>query len=374
MPAAGRRPRALAGRAVNAGGMIATLSDASPEALARFDAIIDVRSPAEFAEDHAPRAINLPVLDNEERARVGTIYVQESRFLARRIGAALVARNIARHLDGALAAQPGSFAPLVYCWRGGQRSGAMATVLDQVGWRVSVLAGGYRTYRRRVTAALYDGAFPCPVVLLDGPTGVAKTDVLHRVAALGGQVLDLEGLAAHRGSLFGALPSAAQPPQKMFESQLLAAIEALDPARPVLVEAESSKVGEINLPPALWKAMLTAPRIALSAPAPARAAYLLETYGEVTADPARLEEILARLPPHHGRDRKDAWRQLAAGRAWLELVASLIENHYDPGYDRSRRTEARTSRGEVILADLSDAARQDAAFKCLALMARTGPQ
>jgi tRNA 2-selenouridine synthase len=353
--------------------MIATLTDASPSGLESFDAIIDVRSPAEFAEDHAPGAINLPVLDNEERARVGTIYVQESRFLARRIGAALVARNIARHLENGLADRPGSFAPLIYCWRGGQRSGAMATVLDQVGWRVTVLAGGYRTYRRRVTAALYDGVFPAPVVLLDGRTGVAKTDILHRVAALGGQVLDLEGLAAHRGSLFGALPSEAQPPQKMFESRLLAVIEALDPARPVLVEAESSKVGEINLPPALWKAMLAAPRITLSAPAPARAAYLLEAYGEVTADPARLEDILARLPPHHGRERKDAWREMAARDAWLDLVASLIESHYDPGYDRSGRGEGRPCLGEVPLADLSDGARQDAALKCLALMAHMEP-
>jgi tRNA 2-selenouridine synthase len=353
--------------------MISTLIDATPAALAGFDAIIDVRSPAEFAEDHAPGAINLPVLDNEERARVGTIYVQESRFRARRIGAALVARNIARHLEGVLADRPGSFAPIVYCWRGGQRSGAMATVLDQVGWRVSVLAGGYRTYRRRVTGALYDGAFPCPVVLLDGPTGVAKTDILHRVGALGGQTLDLEALASHRGSLFGSLPSEAQPPQKMFESRLLAAIEALDPTRPVLVEAESSKVGEINLPPALWKAMLAAPRVALSAPAAARAAYLLETYGEVTADPARLEDILARLPPHHGRERKDAWRDLAARDAWLDLVASLIENHYDPGYDRSGRREGRARLADIELADLSDAARQDAALKCLALMARMEP-
>jgi tRNA 2-selenouridine synthase len=353
--------------------MIATLNDASPQALARFDAIIDVRSPAEFAEDHAPGAINLPVLDNEERARVGTIYVQESRFLARRIGAALVARNIARHLENGLADRPGSFAPLVYCWRGGQRSGAMATVMDQVGWRVSVLAGGYRTYRRRVTAALYDGAFACPVVLLDGPTGVAKTDILNRVAVLGGQVLDLEGLAAHRGSLFGALPSEPQPAQKMFESRLLAAMEALDPQRPVLVEAESSKVGEMNLPPALWKAMRAAPRITLRAPAPARAAYLLEAYGEVAADPARLEDILARLPPHHGRDRKDAWRELAARDAWLELVASLIENHYDPGYDRSGRAEARACLADIQLDDLSAAARQGAAARCLDLLSEMKP-
>jgi tRNA 2-selenouridine synthase len=353
--------------------MIASLLDPTPAALSGFDALIDVRSPAEFAEDRLPGALNLPVLDDAERARVGTIYVQESRFLARRIGAALVARNIARHLEGALADRTGNFAPLIYCWRGGQRSGAMATILDQVGWRVSVLAGGYRTYRRSVTAALYDGVFPAPIVLLDGATGVAKTDILARVGALGGQVLDLEGLAAHRGSLFGALPGEAQPPQKLFESRLLSAMAGIDPARPVLVEAESSKVGEINLPPALWKAMIAAPRLKLVAPRPARAAYLLEAYGEITGDPGALEDILARLPPHHGREKKDAWRALAAAGDWLALVESLIENHYDPGYERSAAAGGQTNLGpatlgEVVLPDLSVAARQDAAvwvFKAL---------
>jgi tRNA 2-selenouridine synthase len=347
--------------------MIATLADPTPDALRAYDAVIDVRSPAEFAEDHLPDAINLPVLDDAERARVGTLYVQESRFLARRIGAALVARNIARHLEGALADRTGNFAPLIYCWRGGQRSGAMATILDQVGWRVSVLAGGYRTYRRGVTARLYDGDFPAPVILLDGATGVAKTDILARVANLGGQVLDLEGLAAHRGSLFGALPGAPQPPQKLFESRLLEAVAALDPARPVLIEAESSKVGEINLPPALWKAMIAAPRLKLAAPRADRAAYLLQAYGEITADPAALEDILARLPPHHGREKKEGWRALAAAGAWPALVESLIEHHYDPGYQRSG-AGFHVPLGELTLPDLSAAARQDAALWCLAAL------
>ncbi|MBV8684102.1 MAG: tRNA 2-selenouridine(34) synthase MnmH, partial [Caulobacteraceae bacterium] len=226
--------------------MISTLTEATPDRLAAFDAIIDVRTPAEFADDHVPGAVNLPVLSNEERAQVGTIYVQESRFKARRIGAAIIARNVATHLEDALADKPGSFAPLVYCWRGGQRSGAMATILDQIGWRVTVLTGGYRTYRRRVTTALYEAEPSLKVVLIDGQTGVAKTDILGRLAARGVQALDLEGLAAHRGSLFGALTQ-PQPPQKLFESRLLAAMEGFDLTRPVVVEAESSKVGELNL-------------------------------------------------------------------------------------------------------------------------------
>ena len=184
-----------------------------PASLTRFDDIIDVRSPAEFAEDHIPRGqISLPVLSDAERALVGTIYVQDSRFKARRIGAALVARNIAAHLEGSLKDKSGGWAPLVYCWRGGQRSGAMATVLAQVGWRTAVVAGGYKTWRRRVTAALYDGVPPRRLILLDGYTGSAKTEILHRLTALGVQTLDLEGLADHRGSLFGGLAGTRRSP------------------------------------------------------------------------------------------------------------------------------------------------------------------
>src|SRR5579872_889772 len=182
---------------------IESIREVDPETLGAFDAIIDVRSPAEFAEDHVPGAISLPVLDDAERAEVGTIYVQDSRFRARRVGAALVARNVARHLETALADKDGAFRPLVYCWRGGQRSGAMATILSQVGWRTAVLAGGYRTYRRHVKARLYDETPPLKLVLLEGRTGTGKTAVLSRLAARGVQTLDLEGLAEHRGSVFG---------------------------------------------------------------------------------------------------------------------------------------------------------------------------
>jgi tRNA 2-selenouridine synthase len=249
----------------------------------------------------------------------------------------------------------------------------MATILDQVGWRVTVLAGGYRTYRRRVTAALYDAEPRLRVVLLDGPTGVAKTDILARLAARGVQVIDLEGLAAHRGSLFGALPQAAQPPQKLFESRLLAVLEGLDPARPVVVEAESSKVGDLNLPPGLWKAMSAAPRIVLAAPAADRARYLVEAYGDIVRDPARLADILQRLPPHHGREQQGLWRDLAAAQDHVALAASLIEAHYDPGYARSARRETRSTLGEVRLADLGEASREAAADRILALLQTEPP-
>jgi tRNA 2-selenouridine synthase len=313
------------------------------------------------------------VLDNDERARVGTIYVQESRFLARRIGAALVARNIARHLDEGLRDKPGSWAPLVYCWRGGQRSNAMATVLDQVGWRPSALGGGYKTYRRRVTAALYEAEPDFRVVLLDGYTGVAKTEVLRRLAGLGVQTIDLEGLAAHRGSLFGALPGRPQPHQKGFESALVARLDQLDRTRPVVVEAESSKVGELNVPPTLWKAMLAAPRIELAAPRDARAWYLTRAYGDIIADPAALDDTLGKLPIHFGKERLAEWRALASAGAYADLAAGLIEHHYDPAYERSRRKETRPCVGVVSLGDLETASLDAAAERIAAVIEHRSP-
>jgi len=335
----------------------------------RFDTIIDVRSPAEFAEDHVPGSVNLPVLGDEERASVGVTYVQESRFRARRIGAALVARNIARHLEVALADKPGGWAPLIYCWRGGQRSGAMATVLEQVGWRATVLAGGYRTYRRHVTAALYAAPSPLSVVLLDGDTGSAKTEIIGRLNAHGVQSLDLEALAGHRGSLFGALPGRPQPSQKMFESRLLAALARLDAGRPVVVEAESSRIGERMVPPVLWKAMLTAPRIELRAPAQARARYLVAAYGEILAAPADLDAILAKLPTHHGKARISEWRALATAGDFQSLAAALIQDHYDPAYARSRRDDGRTPASTVDLASLQDGDQEEAAERIAGVVA-----
>jgi tRNA 2-selenouridine synthase len=347
---------------------VAVVDSAGPAVRARFDSVIDVRSPGEFALDHVPGAINLPVLDDDERARVGTIYVRGSKFEARRLGAGLVSRNIARHLQTALADKGGGWSPLVYCWRGGQRSNAFATVLSQVGWRVALLDGGYRTYRRSVTAALYDGEGPERLVLLDGPTGTAKTEILGRLAATGVQTLDLEALAGHRGSLFGARPGHPQPAQKLFESRLLAALEPLDPTRPIVVEAESSKVGARFVPPALWRAMSRAPRIELQAPPAERARYLVQAYGEIAGDAAALDAILGKLPVHHSRADRAHWRDLAAAGELEALALALIEAHYDPAYARG---DARPPPlGVVPLPDLSPGAQETAADAILRLIER----
>ncbi len=274
-----------------------------------FDTVIDVRSPSEYAEDHIPGAINLPVLSDQERAEVGTVYKQVSAFNARRIGAALVARNAAAHIAGPLAENDGSWRPLVYCWRGGQRSGSFTMILQQVGWRAEVIAGGYQTFRRLVHRALYDDTLPHRVILLDGYTGTAKTDILGRLPARGVQVIDLEGLARHRGSLLGEMAS-GQPSQRAFETALATALMRLDPARPVVLEAESNKIGQRNIPPALWAPMRAAPRIEVSAPLAARAAYLTQTYADIIADPERLAARLAPLKAHRGAETVGQWLAL----------------------------------------------------------------
>jgi tRNA 2-selenouridine synthase len=314
------------------------------------DEIIDVRSPAEWAEDHLPVAVNLPALDDDERARVGTIYVQDSRFRARRIGATLVARNVARHLEGYLADKPATYRPLVYCWRGGQRSGSVALILGQIGWQVRVLQGGWRSWRRLVVQALYDAPFPAPVRLLDGDTGTAKTALLARIAASGGQVIDLEGLARHRGSIFGPVAGQDQPAQKGFESALAMAIARLDPARPVWIEAESARIGALRLPPSLWAAMSAAPRVQVQAPLAARARFLARAYADLTLDPARLSAQIAGLAALHPRERIADWQALADAGAHEGLALSLMRDHYDPLYAR-QRGRAGLSPAQVVQAD-----------------------
>jgi tRNA 2-selenouridine synthase len=337
------------------------LASATPADLAPFDMIIDARSPSEFAEDHLPGAINLPVLDDEERARVGTIYVQQSPFLARKVGAALVAKNVARHLETVLADKEKDFRPLVYCWRGGQRSNSMAIILAQIGWRVGVLSGGYKTWRRAVQKRLYDEALGFSLVLLDGGTGSGKTATLGALAALGVQTLDLEAMAAHRGSVFGDIPGHPQPSQKAFESRLFSALVALDPARPVVVEAESSKVGDRILPPALWTAMEASPRIELFAEAGARGAFLARTYAHLIEDSDLLAKGLDRLPRHIGKAEREGFLTLAREGDGQGLARALIEAHYDPAYRRGRQDLAAAPLARIDMGDLSDEAVERAA-------------
>jgi tRNA 2-selenouridine synthase len=320
-----------------------TLSDVSAARLERYDMILDVRSPSEHAEDHLPGAVNLPVLDDRERAEIGTTYVQVSPFEARRAGAALVARNAAHHLRTTLADKPKRFRPLVYCWRGGMRSNSMATILAAVGWPVAVLEGGYQTWRRAVIAGL-DAACPTlDLVLIDGQTGTGKTALLQVLHEKGAQVLDLEGLARHRGSAFGGFDDEAQPAQKAFESRLWRQIEGFEPGRPVYVEAESARIGLVRLPAALWTRMKTAPRLEIVAPLAERARFLAQSYADIVADPDRVEQALDLISPFHARDRIAHWRELARMGQPEALALELMQAHYDPAYDRSRNKRMKKS-------------------------------
>jgi tRNA 2-selenouridine synthase len=303
--------------------------------LSDFDEIIDVRSPAEYAEDHIPGAINAPVLDDEQRARVGTLYTQESPFVAKKLGAALIARNVAHHLDNLFSDRPKQWKPLVYCWRGGQRSGAMAHILAQVGWSTGRLDGGYKGYRRQVLADLDVLPAQLQFRVVCGPTGSGKSRFLRALQEQGAQVLDLEALAQHRGSLLGSLPEEPQPSQKMFESRIWDALRRFDPQQPVFVEAESKKIGVLTMPEALLEQIRASECLLIEAPVASRVQLLMEDYAHFLSDPALLIERLTPLLPLHGRQVLDHWQQLAQEGHWNELVEKLLTQHYDPAYLRS---------------------------------------
>ncbi|WP_435628515.1 tRNA 2-selenouridine(34) synthase MnmH [Candidatus Ferrigenium straubiae] len=303
--------------------------------LGEFDEIIDVRTPAEFAEDHIPGAINCPVLSDEERVKVGTLYKQVSPFEARKMGAALVAKNIAHHLQTRFHDHPKSWRPLVYCWRGGQRSGAMCIILAQVGWAAHQLDGGYKTYRRGVLDELARLPQQFAFNVICGPTGSGKSRLLAALANNGWQVLDLEALARHRGSVLGRLPGEPQPSQKQFDSELLQALRQLDPARPVYVEAESSKIGNLTLPDALSGAMHAGKCLLLETPLDLRVAGLLEDYRHYPESPETLIAHLQALHRFHGAKRLENWAALIRAGDFSALVAELLTLHYDPSYFRA---------------------------------------
>jgi len=325
--------------------------------LTQFDEIIDVRSPAEFAEDHVPGAINCPVLDDAERAAIGTMYKQVSPFDAKKRGAALVAKNIARHIEETFAAHARTWRPLVYCWRGGKRSGAMAHILSEIGWHAAQLEGGYRAYRREILAQL-DGLprkFRYRVVC--GATGSAKSRLLQALAAAGAQVLDLEALASHRGSVLGNLPEQAQPAQKMFDSLVWNALRKFDPAQPVYVEAESKKIGQLQVPDALLACMRASPCVLIEAPLAERVAFLVDEYEHFLGDPQDLKAKLECLTGLHSKDTLARWLSQVRQGQWAELVADLLANHYDPAYRRATlKNFEQLARAQVLRPAKLDAA------------------
>ena len=306
--------------------------------LDQFDQLIDVRSPSEFALDRIPGAISLPVLDDAERERVGTQYKQESSFAAKKTGAALVARNIARHIETELSNRPKHWQPLIYCWRGGNRSASLAHVLRQIGWNSQTLDGGYKAYRRRVIADLVELPTNLQFRIICGRTGSGKSRVLQHLSALGAQVLDLEALAAHRGSVLGNLPDRPQPTQKFFESSIWQSLRKFRPDQPIFVEAESKKIGVLRVPEALISRMWQSPGLRIDVPMAARVDFLNRDYEHFLNDFTGLKAKLMCLVSLHGDQKISAWLDLAAARRWEELVEELLVQHYDPAYQRSTKS------------------------------------
>lgn len=300
-----------------------------------FDEVIDVRSEGEYGDDHIAGAINCPVLDNHERALVGTVYKQSSSFDAKKIGAALVSANIARHLRERFQDKPRNWRPLVYCWRGGGRSDAFAHVLTQVGWRVGRLQGGYKEYRRTVLAELDTLPLAYKWRVLCGLTGTGKSRLLRALGEAGAQVLDLEALAAHRGSVLGNMPDEPQPTQKMFDSLVWKALSGFDARRPVFVEGESRKIGRIRVADALIDSMWASDCVVLDAAISVRIDLLMEEYAHYISEPEALAVQLECLAALHGRETIVDWQQMARARRWNALVEALLVRHYDPAYNRS---------------------------------------
>ncbi|MBU6439754.1 MAG: tRNA 2-selenouridine(34) synthase MnmH [Betaproteobacteria bacterium] len=312
-------------------------ADQALRELRGFDAVLDVRSPGEFALDHLPGAANWWVLDDAERARVGTLYKQQGSFEAKRVGAALVARNIALHIESGAGGWPRRQRVLAYCWRGGNRSGAMAHVLAQIGFPVALVRGGYKALRSALVAQLDAFARAQRLIVLCGPTGCGKSRLLQALHARGAQVLDLERLAAHRGSVLGGMAAEPQPTQKAFETRIWETLRAFDPARPTFVESESRKIGRLQVPPVLIEHMRAAECLRLQAELEVRVQVLLGDYADMISDPAELQRRLQALRELRGAQAVQRWQRMSAEGEFAALTRELLEQHYDPSYEASMR-------------------------------------
>ena len=335
----------------------------------QYDAIIDTRSPAEFALDHIPGAINYPVLNNEERARIGTIYKNDSAFAAKKIGAALVARNIAAHLENHFLAFPYTWRPLIYCWRGGERSGAFTLILQRIGWKADQLVGGYQAFRRHVISDLNVFAGQFSFVVICGMTGTGKTRLLAELQRRQAQVLDLEGLAMHRGSVLGHHPVAEQPSQKSFETALWNTLRLFDPTKPVYVESESKKVGSLHIPDLLMARIREGSCIEIEAAIELRVQWLMDQYQHFLIDVPTLEAKLISLTARYGRVRIEEWCAAAQAGEFTWLVNALLVQHYDSAYQQSieRNFTHYGSKHQLRLAALSSLAFSALADQVLAL-------
>ena len=332
----------------------------------KYDMIIDVRSPAEFADDHIIGAVNMPSLTDNERAQVGTIYKQQSAFEARKIGGYMAAKNIADHIQAHLIKKPAEFTPLIHCWRGGQRSRAFAQICSEIGWVCHVLEGGYKYYRTQILDHLKYLPSQYHYIIIAGRTGSAKTKLLQALAQKGEQILDLEALANHKGSLLGRM-SEEQPSQKLFESRLVSQLLRFDTNRPVFVESESSRIGDLHIPKLLWHEMTLSAVIMVDVQRRQRASYLVEEYPHLLSDQTDLNRLIDGMIYRHGHAETQKWRALMAQNDWLALSETLLERHYDPAYDQSVTRHERPISGVVSLQKITQSEISKSADEIIAI-------
>jgi tRNA 2-selenouridine synthase len=338
--------------------------------LSEYSEIIDVRSPSEYALDHIPGAINLPVLDDTQRATVGEIY-KSNPFEARRLGAALISANVSEHIQNKMMEHGIDYSPLLYCWRGGMRSRSFTFILKSIGWKPHVTQGGYRAFRKFIVddteeIFLTEGL---NLQVLSGLTGVGKTRLLKAIREQGAQVLDLEGLANHKGSLLGGKPSSPQPAQKKFETDLWHQMKQFDLNKPIFTEAESNRIGNVHCPPALWKALKRSRVINVQLPVAERINILREEYPHFQENPEELKLLLSKLIPLRGHEQVEEWNTLIDTEQWDDFVQSVLETHYDLCYRAPGRGNSnyQKSTGDVVIKDAAEESFNHAANQTIQL-------
>lgn len=300
--------------------------------LTSYDAVIDARSPAEFLLDHLPHAMNWPSLSDQEREQVGIMYKQVGAFEAKKWGAVLVARNIATHVQTHCLDKTKNWRALIYCWRGGKRSGSLALVLSQIGFNVHLIEGGYKAFRSQMLLDLSRIADEFDYRIVCAPTGCGKTRLLHALSSQGAQVLDLERLANHKSSVLGLVPGQHQPTQKQFDMRIWQALQAFDRRLPVFVESESKKVGNVTIPDSLIAAMRKSPCLGLEMSMPTRVALLMEDYDHFVQDVELFCARLEILIPLRGKALVQRWQEEARSGQLTLVVEELLRVHYDPSY------------------------------------------
>tara|TARA_B100000131_G_C18020991_1_gene574566 strand:- start:102 stop:1145 length:1044 start_codon:yes stop_codon:yes gene_type:complete len=300
----------------------------------KFNQIIDVRSPDEFLEDHIPEAINLPVLNNSERSKVGKIYKQESRIKAKILGASIISKNISRFLLNDLKNIPTHWEYLIYCWRGGQRSRSLALILNEIGYNVSVLSGGYKNYRSKIIQDLKKVS-DYKFFVIQGKTGTGKTKIIQELIKRNAQAIDLENLAQHRGSLLGKELNVVQPSQKLFESSLHKNLESFTTSSPIFIESESSKIGKLHLPKNFWHHIKNSKRISLEVPINERTRFLIKDYKHLINNSSLIEPFLKNIRSKVQNELFSFLLKKVEKKQWKEFVETVLINYYDPKYEFS---------------------------------------